>query len=60
MQLRLELGDLGLMLLDLVVPVVDLGAELADDLLLERDLALEGLDLVSQHRDRFLTVFVCD
>ena len=37
MQLRLELGDLGLMLLDLVVLVVDLGAELADDLLLERD-----------------------
>ena len=60
MQLRLELGDLGLMLLDLVVPVVDLGAELADDLLLEGDLALEGLDLVSQHRDRFVSVLICD
>ena len=60
MQLRLEVNDLGLVLLDLVIFVVDLGAEPGDDLLLERDLALAGLYLVSQHRDRLLGVFVGD
>ena len=60
MQLRLELNDLGLMLLDLVIFVVDLDAEPGDDLLLQGDLALAGLYLISQHRDRLLGVFVGD
>ena len=40
MQLGPELGDQGLVLLDPVILVVDLGAELADDLLLQRYLGL--------------------